>query len=385
LANAALNDGKPISVGCARAGGIDGREFTISGIPAVDRVVDSLLQSEDRFAIRVIVETAGSDADESDNMSTRDFGAWTKMLPNAEFSTSVAFVIPVSTSAMRLATDLKGPQVQWLSDSTDVISTTPDTVYRKTIHLRTLDMLPHGSVLMARLTLLDSATGKMISQYERFAAFDTVPPVISSYRMLLFHDGQVAIQVQVGDQHSGVSARGVTTLLSSDGGRSWRRVVHRAIEDDFGRPAIFEAYAGLVPNDSSLLVAIQAQDLVGNWGNVIPDDATVWRVPGASEGALALPRRFLEYGNPVFAPEQLHQTTSLGEGATILGVSDRRHSNLTTDVFEARRVRELSEIVHEFAKWGIDPEHFDRVEASQKTFTIGSFCCMKGLSVEHFR
>jgi hypothetical protein len=104
--------------------------------------------------------------------------------------------------------------------------------------------------------------------------------MLSSYRAVLLSDGRVAVQVHAGDGESGMSGHGVTTRFSLDGGNTWHHQVHSSVEDDFGRPWIFETVLGPFPIGYGLLIGVSARDNAGNVTARLPFDASVYRAPG---------------------------------------------------------------------------------------------------------
>jgi hypothetical protein len=243
----------------------------------------------------------------------------------------------------------------------------PPGRHTREVRLVTPEQLPHGSVFAARLTLTDSVTGEVLQQHERIAVYDTVPPMLSSYRAVLLRDGRIAIQVRAGDRHAGVSESGVATLYSLDGGKTWHRQVHDFVEDDFGRPALFETVVGPFSPGADLLIGVRAQDMAGNASVRLPVDAGVFLAPRNAELVVDEVGVLSPDGNPIFAPATVARRGAWADKAeTALArlLAHQPDRDLSAaERFELRRLEELRTVPTTFRRWDVDFSGFTQVDA----------------------
>lgn len=204
-----------------------------------------------------------------------------------------------------------------------------------------------------------SVAGAVPQQHERFAVADTIPPMLSSYRAVLFRDGRVAIQVHVGDRQSGVSESGVATHYSLNGGKTWLRQVHSSIEDDFGRPATFETTLGPFEGGTELLIGVSARDLVGNTSRGLPVDAGVLVAPMNMERVLDTFGSSGVDGNPVFSHEAIAR---LAVWIDTAHVNQRAAVQSGTERFELRRLQDLRTLPDSLRAWAVDVTKFERLD-----------------------
>lgn len=191
--------------------------------------------------------------------------------------------------------------------------------------------------------------------------------MVSSYRAVLLRDGRIAIQVHAADQGAGVLDNGVSTSYSHDGGATWHSQVHRAILDDFGRPALFETIIGPVPAGVDVLLGIRSHDAVGNVSVQIPVDAVAIRAPQNAERLINVEALDLASvdGNPLFATEAAARL------AARLGAADASDANGSATgslasqgaigQFELRRAREQRTVPAFFRRSDVTLSGFTRM------------------------
>src|SRR5690606_28450907 len=118
--------------------------------------------------------------------------------------------------------------------------------------------------------------------------YDTVPPLITGYRVVVLGDRSLAIQIQGDDQHSAMAARGVWTHFSIDGGHSWQRALHHHKINQEGRATTFETVIGPFPDGATILMRMQAVDVAGNaQAEILLGSVAALMVPGRSHLAFA--------------------------------------------------------------------------------------------------
>jgi hypothetical protein len=187
--------------------------------------------------------------------------------------------------------------------------------------------IEEGAFLETRISLIDDATGEIVQQREWFQVYDTIPPDISNYRIMMTPDHRVAIEALVGDKGSGVmEATGVQTEYSTDGGRTWSARPHNYTRGNFVTPTTFEAVLGPFAPGTPLQLRFSARDTAGNVQAIVPTDASAVSVGRGAEKLLD--RTGLPGGTPSplffanalsLAPAQLERVSAPGDD--IIGFS----------------------------------------------------------------
>ena len=328
-----------IHLSAAHLGGREGIDVPFSQITALQEIIDTLSSKNSGFGIRVRIATRDGEANLTNSVGTREWRPWIFLEPGKRIATHFLFnfdrlVRPgkVSLEALRIppAFGIERPQQE------DSILTNTDT-YSRELHLTTPARIPHGLAIAVRLTVTDMGTSEIRQQHLRIAVNDTLPPQVTGYRAILGYDGAVAIQVSAADRQSGVAENAVTTEYSTDGGSTWRRKVHRSVEDTFGRPAIFESIIGPFAPGQGVLLGVVVADRVGNRTTSIPESAALFAAPrtlAVSEqkiGAMA-------EGSPLFRHEDLARIMETVESEATQRFDDFSRARIRpTDPFEVRR------------------------------------------------
>lgn len=365
-----LRNGAPVHVPAANLGGAEGHVESISAPPVFEDLVDSLIRTGTRFGLRARIATNGGDKNDSDNVKTREWGPWLPMTAGADVTMKVFFVVPSGTLTARVHRESVRvpPGARVVSGSRGDSVFLHAGLHYSEIRLLTPEWLPHGSVFVSRVTLTDSATGQVLQQHERIAVYDTIPPVISSYRAVLFCDGRLAVQLQAGDRHAGVPEGGAATRYSIDGGTTWNQEVHHFAYDDFGRPALFETILGPFSPDTELLIGVSVRDMIGNTSVALPAEAIVLAAPRNAERAIETFGLSRLDGNPVFAPVDVQRRArAINDGAASHDLSEHAaRASLSADQrFELKRVHELRTVPEQFHHWGVDMVDFRRVNVER--------------------
>lgn len=184
LMDFSLHDGAPIRVPAAGLGGAEGRVIRIPGVPAFEKLVDSLLSTEACFGLRAKIRTAGSDADESDNVKTREWRRWLPMAPSAMLKMTFSLAVPHRPAVARVRIEpLRVPAgavvVYPQSGGGPLV---PPGRHSREVHLVTPEQLPLGSVFAVRLTLTDSRTGKYCNSTSGPRYMTLFPPCSAATR-----------------------------------------------------------------------------------------------------------------------------------------------------------------------------------------------------------
>jgi hypothetical protein len=310
------------------------------------------------------------------------------MLPNRAVALQWQFLLPPPIEGTKAQIQVFGLPLgsRFTNEDGDSTALVAANIYVKRLRFIAPPALPHGSIALARLTIRDGLTGQIVEESERLAAFDTIPPTVGSYRAVLLRDGRIAIQVQVGDRHSGVAENAVSTRFSIDGGKTWRQQVHFAIHDDFERPAIFETVIGPIPTGSEVLLGLNAEDMVGNSTLGVPADATVILAPLNAERLLNLPSGV--EGNPIFSAESIARLAQWVDTAYLSLLNKR--SNVPREVerareFELRRLHDLRALPEAFRARHIDLVGFKRSRSSRLTSSLNSTGVPTFLRVQEWR
>ena len=141
-----------------------------------------------------------------------------------------------------------------------------------------------GAHLELRVALVTRERGRVVQEHQWSVVYDTIPPVIGSYRAVVFADGTVGVEVLADDEHSEVRRRGVATRYSTDDGLTWETAVHEYTLNDFDRPTTFQAILPPLPRGTRLQLQVAVFDMAGNAQNVIPRDATIALLPWLARG-----------------------------------------------------------------------------------------------------
>jgi hypothetical protein len=281
-------DQAKIRVPAADRGGREGKVLRMKAHRDLNTLIDSYDRTRTRYDVRATVETVGPDKNPFDNVKVKSF--------NIPFAVRPGF-LNVYNYIYKNQRD-KEVQVKWQFEHTPYppgweIKGAP--VSREPFglkpgqeivgHLTMLapDKIEENAFLEARLSLVDVASGQPLQQHEWFQVYDTEPPHVSNYRLVLTADHHVAIQALVADRGSGVlEATGVVTEFSTNGGRTWAGAAHNYKNGNFVQPTLFEAVIGPFAPGTKVQLRFRARDTAGNSQTVIPDDATGLEAPPAA-------------------------------------------------------------------------------------------------------
>jgi hypothetical protein len=192
----------------------------------------------------------------------------------------------------------------------------------------------------ARLSLVNESDGTLFGQHEWFQVYDTEPPQVTNYRMVLTDDHRIAIQALVADKGSGVlEATGVKTEFSVDGGKTWAAKAHNYKTGNFVRPTLFETVLGPFAPGTVVQTRFSAMDTAGNIETVIPSDAVGFEAPPNApqllEQAYLFPRT---QSNPIFDLDRLRDLK--------VNLDKLKTQNIDLDKLDLMKPNEL----------GIDPQ-----------------------------
>lgn len=200
-------------------------------------------------------------------------------------------------------------------------------------------------------------------------ATDTEPPYLHSLRVLLFRDGRVGVQLQAGDDGSGLLATSVTAELVALPGDALDSRPLTAITDEFGRCTMFEGVLGPRPPHIPASLSLSAVDARGNRTVRLPRDGALFVVPPRAEWLLdSVQSPNDPRGHPIYAHERLLPPVPFlprdRTGRPLLQQfrQDTAH--------EAQRRRELEVLPARLQQWGVNVAAFRRVVAARKRAPI---------------
>lgn len=334
---------------------------------AFAQVVADILRSDAPFSLLARIATRGSDGQASDNVGTREFRRWMRLSPDSNVDLQFAFQVASTLRAPRAHLDvLRKPARSRLHSQTCDALRLESGQHACVVRFSTPGKMTDGAVLAVRLTIRDGETGVVAQQHIRIAAYDTIAPLLTSYRAVILGDGRVAVQVYAGDEDTGIPGYGVVTRYSVDGGQTWGRQHHSSIEDDFGRPAIFETVVGPFIRGREVMLAIEVHDHTGNTSRRLPADAAVFVAPRGAENLIDSLVGHPPVGNPLFSHHLVgRQTAWIADGnATLRRSGNSLSPDTVLSVFERRRVLELGVLPSLFRRWKIDAAEFRRENPS---------------------
>lgn len=301
---------KVIRVPAAEQGGREGKILRMKASRELNNVIDQFDRADLRYDVQATVETIGPDANPFDNTKTKSWNIPFRVRPsllnvyNYRFKnhsdTAVSVVWRFEHTPNPQGWNIEGlPQDQATSF---VLS--PGQEIRGSLMMKAPAAIAHGAFSESRLSLVETGTGKVYQQREWFQVFDTIPPTVSNYRLVITNDHRVAIQALVADRESGVlEATGVTTQYSSDSGLTWSTRPHNYKTGNFVRPTLFEAILGPFAPNTRLQLRFTARDTGGNWTGVIPADAAGFVAAPASQPQKTMMAREVfprSQSNPIF-------------------------------------------------------------------------------------
>jgi hypothetical protein len=378
LMSAPLSNAGAVQVPAARRGGAEGRQVAISGLPRFEVLTDSLLASKSRFGVRVTVHTVGRDADEADNTRSREWGSWLRVSPGVETTIQLPADVVPRKDSWRLAPAAAGQagDIQVIMDRGVDGGGTTGSATASVIHLVPARAFRYGGVIAVRASRGGLATGDVVEGFERFAVYDTTPPLIGDYRMIHFRDGRIAIQLRAGDRDAELSEGAVSTVYSTDRGVTWHQRVHRSIEDDLGRPALFETIIGPFAADVAVLIGVSAEDVVGNVAVDVPADAAIFTAPHHAEWLLDSLDATGPDGHPLFAFQALARQGAtvdrLAAGWPRRGVAGGQGSAGPLERFERRRLQDLRAIPDRARQMGVRLSGFTRADVMRLSVIDGA-------------
>ena len=292
-------------------GGREGKVLRMNASRELNNLVDRYDHERRRYDVRATVETISAPGvNPFDNSKTKSWNIPFGVQPGFRNTYNYIFTNHERESV----------EVHWLFEHTPYprdwkiegvptsdapFTLRPGETLRGSLWLDAPNDINEGAFVEARLSLVRTSTRTAFAQREWFQVYDTQPPTVSDYRLVLTHDHRIAIQALVADRGSGVlEATGVTTEYSTDGGRTWARKAHNYKTGNFVIPTLFEVVLGPFAPETDIQLRFTAKDTAGNTVSYIPDDAVALVAPPESEKlidfAYVFPRT---EPNPVFALE----------------------------------------------------------------------------------
>jgi hypothetical protein len=367
----------------ADQGGREGKVIRMKASWELNTLIDRFDRIRMRYGVRANVVTLGADSDPFDNSKVKSWNIPFTVRPGLTNAYNYIFQNhesePISVRWRFEHTPAPaGWQLMDVPNETGPFTLQPGQQIRGTLLMKAPLQIAEGAFLEARLSLVRASDNSLFQQHEWFQVYDTQPPSVSNYRVVLTADHRVAIQALVADQGSGVlEATGVSTEFSTDGGRTWAKAPHNYKTGNFVRPTLFETYLGPFAPGTSVRLRFTAMDTAGNVQSMVPVDATGLDAPPKAESlieeAYVFPRT---QANAIFDIDTLADlkidvgrlkalninmaSTSVETAARALAVSP---DVLTSNSIDIARLAEIKANIGQIEKMGISTEQM-------KTFSL---------------
>jgi hypothetical protein len=297
---------KVIRVPAADRGGREGKVIRMKANWELNTLIDRYDRSRTRYDVRATVETLGPDTDLSDNAKVKSwnipFRVRSGFVNTLNYSYQNHTNEPVTVKWVFMHTPYPPEwEIQGVPSDPSPFTLQPGQIIRGTLSLKGPEKIEEGAFVEARLTLLNTKDSSVFEQHEWFQVYDTIPPDVSNYKLVVTDDHRIAIQALVADKGSGVlEATGVVTEYSTDGGRTWSARAHNYNRGNFVKPTLFETVLGPFAPGTKIMLRFSASDTAGNIQGIIPKDAIGIEAP---QGISAMTQNYIfprAQSNPVF-------------------------------------------------------------------------------------
>ncbi|MGH0218494.1 hypothetical protein NKY68_00195 [Sinorhizobium meliloti] len=292
-------------------GGREGKIIRMKASRELNNLIDRFDLERRRYNVRATVETVSAiDVNPQDNIKTKSWNIPFRVEPgftnhfNYKFKNQENTPIKVRWLFERTPYP-PGWELSGIPTDTSPFELVPGQEIKGTLSLSAPEAIDEGAFLESRIALVNDSTGLIYQQHEWFQVYDTVPPIVADYRIVLTNDHRIAVQVLVADQGSGVlEATGVSTQFSTDGGRTFASRPHNYKAGNFVVPTLFESVLGPFAPNTNVQLRFLAKDTAGNVTSIIPDAATAIKAPQGAERLLDLAYIFPRtQPNAIFALE----------------------------------------------------------------------------------
>ncbi|MFD2640807.1 hypothetical protein [Pseudomonas japonica] len=308
-------DQKRIRIPAYDRGGKEGKVLRMKAEWGLNALIDRFDIARTRYHVEATVETVNAeDANLLDNRKTKSWNIPFRVNPKKLNAYNYTFTNHGDTEKnLRFMFEHSSYPENWEIAGIPPLDTTftlkPGETVSGALTLNAPEKILDGAFLESRISLVDTKDNSIFLQNEWFQVFDTIPPVVTDYRLVSLDDGRLAIQALVSDQGSGIlEATGVSSEFSVDGGKTWARKAHNYKVGNFVRPTLFETVIGPFRKDTTIQLRFTAFDTAGNAATIIPTDASSFVAPpGADEllqNAYVFPRT---QKNPIFEIDQLQK------------------------------------------------------------------------------
>jgi hypothetical protein len=308
------DDQKIVHLPAVDMGGREGKILRMKASWELNALIDSYDQTRTRYDVKATVETVGADKNPFDNSKVKSWNIPFRVDPGMLKVYNYIFKnhLPTPVTLRWVFEHTPYPagwEIKGVPSAPDPFTLTGGQEIRGALTMLAPNKIEEGAFLEARLSLANAADGTVFEQHEWFQVYDTEPPQVSNYRVVLTDDHRVAIQALVADKGSGVlEATGVRTEFSVDGGRTWAAKAHNYKTGNFVRPTLFETVLGPFAPGTVVQTRFTALDTAGNATTVIPNDASGFEAPPNAtqliEQAYLFPRT---QPNPIFDLDRLKE------------------------------------------------------------------------------
>jgi hypothetical protein len=262
-------------------GGLEGKIIRMKANWQLNNLIDRFDRARIRYHVRGTIETIGKDSDPFDNIKVKSWNIPFRVRPG--FTNVYNYLYrnngdqPVDVKWVFEHTPYPaGWTIEGVPQRKENFTLKPGEEIHGALLMRAPEKIEEGAFVESRLSLADVKTGMPFQQNEWFQVYDTKPPQVSNYQVVLTDDHHVGIRVLVADKESGVlEATGVATEYSVDGGRTWSLRAHNYTRGNFVKPTEFETVLGPFLPGTNVALRFSASDTAGNVQGFIPEDAVV--------------------------------------------------------------------------------------------------------------
>ncbi|TCA01026.1 hypothetical protein [Rhizobium leguminosarum] len=289
------DDMKTIRMPAFLDGGREGKILRMKSSRELNNIIDKFDRDDRRYDVRATVETIGAvDVNPLDNTKGKSWNVPHSVKP--DFMNAFNYVFKNDTPQPKTVRWLfertpypAGWKIEGIPANNEPFVLAAGEAIRGALTMKAPSKLNEADFLEARLSLIEIDKNTIWQQREWFQVYDTIPPTVTDYRLVMTADHRVAIQVLVSDEGSGVlEATGVTTQFSTNGGLTWAGSAHNYKAGNFVVPTLFEAVIGPFASETDLQIRFTALDTARNSTSIIPEAAIGIVAPAGAEKLLDL-------------------------------------------------------------------------------------------------
>lgn len=241
-----------VVVPARKDGGEEGTIVQTKGFRMMNVMFDELDRLDQRYKLRAVVQTEGSDRNLLDNVATKAFNVDSRALPDA--LSSYRYQITNTTQAPvsgRVFLDHTALPEGWVMNAEPAVGTevtlAPGEVFTGYVSVRTPKRIDEGDFVDMNIGLSQQVGGveRVIDSDEWFLVATGQPPQVDAPTVTVGEDGSVVVNVAAFDPISGIKeASGVQVAYSLDHGTTFSTRVLAYTRGDFYEKTWFEGMLG---------------------------------------------------------------------------------------------------------------------------------------------